>query len=349
MFSLSLFFCIVIRMKVKTSRSLRKAPHVYGIHKTFTAIYVILAAAFLIAPIVLIRYELIFQSGLLGFFIGIAFLMLSATICSKELCRCHGEFYIIDAHVISIIFCCCCAAFCTAYYIDNVATILSMCPQFDVNSDVSLESQTELNITVSYMAPERGMLRRQSLNLKYNTEEKCLVRNHQNMPGEETLGSLNIESFRYEAARLRYLEKHREWLRTLNTEDEEETTKTDELQFYMLRNEIRMLIEETARPYEGANGFSTRSVVPLQTTSLQQDEQFELDRAAKICRNEKGLAVFLLGILIFCEILYAVTIGVYAWLGSWTTTLCPVRVQHLPTCNQSLPPPSSLNAKTRRV
>lgn len=187
----------------------RGAPNIRRIHATFTAIYAILAGFFLVAPILFINYELIFQSGLLGFFILTAGWMLSATIWGKELCFCHGEFYLLNRFFFSIFTCSALGFLFTLYYVYNVANILSMCDQPDT-------------ITTT-----------------------CILPN---------------------------------------------------------------------------------------ATNAEKDAQFEVDRAAKICRNEQGFGVFLLVTLIIVEILYLITIVVYAWIKSWTSCLCLPRTPHTSTC-----------------
>ena len=195
----------------------RGAPNIRRVHASFTAIYAILAGFFLVAPIIFINYELIFQSGLLGFFILTAGWMLAATIWGKELCFCHGEFYILERFLISIIACSVFGFVFTFYYLYNVANILSMCDQFDTTTHIS----------------------------------------------------------------------------------------------------------------------STVVHVATILTNAEKDDQFQIDRAAKICRNEQGFGIFLLVILILVEILFLLTIAVYAWLKSWTNCLCLPRTPHTSTCSLS--------------
>ena len=301
------------------------APNIRWIHASFTGIYVLFAAFFLIAPIVFINYEIIFQSGLLGFLIGIAFLMLSCVMVGKEICLARGQFFILHRHLIAIIFCAVAAAIFTFFYIWNVANILSMCSQFDANMSATMASQTEIRI--SYTTPFHGILRRQSLRLRYDAEEKRLIRSQSGAP--EIPESLKTESFRYETRRMQYKETYRRLLQTLKTIEEVERMGMEasiadeqEMQFYMLQNEIVMLMEEQSRRYEEMSSYAIKSVVPLHTTSIEEDEQFQEDRAAKICRNEQGFGIFLLVILILAEILYILTIAVYAWIKSWTNCIC---------------------------
>lgn len=112
----------------------RKGTNIKAVHSTFTAIYVILAAFILSAPVWFINYELIFESGLLGFTVGIAFLLVSITIVGKELCHTRGEFVILGRHVILINF----AAFASMVYIGlwylwNTINTLRQCSEIQVN------------------------------------------------------------------------------------------------------------------------------------------------------------------------------------------------------------------------
>ncbi len=75
----------------------------------------------------------------------------------------------------------------------------------------------------------------------------------------------------------------------------------------------------------------------IRIATVDQDQQFQLDRAAKICRNEYGFALFLVVLLILIEVLYLITIGVYAWLKSWTNCLCQPRPVHTPACILNVP------------
>lgn len=186
-------------------------PNIRAIHGTFTTIYAILAGFFLAAPIIFVNYELIFQSGLLGFLILTAGFMFAATIWAKELCVCHGEYYILNRFIIAIIFCCVGGFIFNFYYMYNVIDILSMC------------------------------------------------------------GTIN---------------------------DNEGTS------------------------------FHLMAV----TTSSEKDDQFQVDRNAKICRNEQGFGMFLAVTLILVQILFLLTVAVYMWLKSWANCLCPTRVLHTPTC-----------------
>lgn len=188
------------------------APNIRAIHGTFTTIYAVVAGFFLAAPIIFINYELIFQSGLLGFLILTSAMMFAATIWANELCVCHGEYYLLNRFLIAILFSCAAGIIFNFYYTYNVINILSMCGGGD----------------------------------------------------ETTTSSLHKMS------------------------------------------------------------------VP--TTNQEKDDQFQLDRVAKICRNEQGFGIFLAVTLILIEILFLLTICVYAWLRSWHTCLCTNRVLHTPIC-----------------
>lgn len=184
------------------------APNIRAIHGTFTTIYAVVAGFFLAAPIIFINYELIFQSGLLGFLILVSGLMFAATIWANELCLCHGEYYILNRFLIAILFCCAAGFIFNFYYTYNVINILSMCSAEDTSSS---------------------------------------------------------------------------------------------------RLHIMVVLSE-------------------------KDDQFQLDRVAKICRNEQGFGIFLAVTLILIEILFLLTIAVYAWLKSWHNCLCVNRVVHTPVC-----------------
>lgn len=285
----------------------------------------------------------------MGFLIAVAVLMLSCVIVGKELCACHGEFYVTNRHIWSIMFCCGAAAICTFYYIYNVANILSRCPQFEVDSGAALSimQATHMTLSLSYKSPVDGMLRRQSLSIKYDTEEKCLVREHAATADAAAAADLKIESYKYEASRLRYKERHREWLQNMKQQEKEEEDD-DLLKFYMLQNEIEMLLEEASRPYDAGSGYSQKNVIPLHTTTVEEDEQFQEDRAAKICRNEQGFGIFLLVLLIICEILYVTTIAVYAWLKSWMPSICPARPRHTPVCTSYVVTPLNSRKKLHK-
>ena len=307
----------------------RNAPNIRRIHSTFTAIFAILSAFFIALPVIWVNYELSFQSGLLMFFIIITALMLSCVMWGKELCLCRGEFAILTRHIVSILFCCLAGAFFTFFYIWNVANILSMCPQFVVNTSVTLDEQTEIGISLSYLAPDRGIMKHQSLHIRYNQAQQCLVRDQTDEPEEPE--ELTIETFRYDKREMQYREKHRKWLEAITERtriQEEGGEKTEELQFYMLQQEIKMLLDEKAKFQEKSSGFTTQNTIPMHITSLEEDQQFQVDRAAKICRNEKGFGIFLLVILIIAEILYLITFIVYLWLWSWLSCLCAPK-----TCN----------------
>lgn len=354
-------------MNASRRRLLAKAPNVKDILTTFATIYTILGMVFIFGPLAFIRYEIIFQSGLMGYLLVIMTILLSCRIVAKELCVCHGEYYILNRHMTGIIWGCLFAAFFTAFYIWNVSTVLMMCPQFEVNASATLEAQTEVNITVSYVAPSHGIMRRQSLNLKYDTEKRCLLRKQTNNPEAEEHGIFKMESYRYEAARHKYLKKHKQWLDALlkkreqqfagaskkqhdEWEDEEEEEEMEEMQFYMIQNEIAMLLEEASQPYDKSGGFTTRSIIPLQTTNNEEDEKFQYDRAAKICRNEKGFGWFLLYILIFCELLYFATFVVFYWLWTWMPVLAPIRRSHTTSCTDylsTLPPQTGLSSRAQ--
>jgi hypothetical protein len=100
----------------------------------FAAIYIIIAAFFLSAPVFFINYELIFESGLVGWTVGIAFLLTSVTIIGNEYCLTRGEFIILTRHVIMINF----ASFASIvylclWYIWNIIDRLLKCAEMDVN------------------------------------------------------------------------------------------------------------------------------------------------------------------------------------------------------------------------
>ena len=102
---------------------------ILGIHRVFRTLYAFAAIPFLVGAIVCVNFEIIFQSGLGSFTVGIAFLMFSTLIIGKEICLTRGEFYIIGRHIWSIIFA---AAFSIAYlafYIWNIVNILLLCPK----------------------------------------------------------------------------------------------------------------------------------------------------------------------------------------------------------------------------
>lgn len=190
-------------------------PNIRAIHGTFTTIYAIVAGFFLAAPIIFINYELIFESGLLGFLILTTGLMFAATIWANELCVCHGEYYILNRFLIAIIFCCGFGLIFNFYYTYNVINVLSMCDATSSSSSMHMMA------------------------------------------------------------------------------------------------------------------------IPPTTTNAEKDDQFQVDRVAKICRNEQGFGIFLAVTLILIDILFLLTIAVYAWLKSWHNCLCVNRAVHTPACTLS--------------
>jgi len=70
----------------------------------------------------------------------------------------------------------------------------------------------------------------------------------------------------------------------------------------------------------------------LQPTSLTEDQAFQLARAAKICRNEKGFALLMLLVVVLTDILNVITIFVYLWLRRKLRRPCKPCVVPLVTC-----------------
>ena len=66
----------------------------------------------------------------------------------------------------------------------------------------------------------------------------------------------------------------------------------------------------------------------VQTTSLTEDQDFQLARSAKICRNEYGFTMFLVILLIIADLLCLVTIFVYIWIRCKLRCLYPCLVPH---------------------
>lgn len=186
-----------------------KKPNFKYIHCTFTLFYTLITVFFLIAPIVCINYEIIFQSGLAGYTILLTGIMLSATMIGNETIMTRGIFYIYSIHLFSIIFLSFASAFSLSYYIWNDANILLSCSdQPHRNESVSLQSIT---------SNERA----------------------------------------------------------------------------------------------------------IHSTILAEDQEFQVARAAKICRNEQGFATLLLVLIIITIILNIITILTYAWIKSWMRCLVP--------------------------
>ena len=202
-------------MRLQPVKPFRPKANVRGVHATFTALYLLFGAFFLGAPILFINYEIIFQSGLFGFSLGIGFMMFSITLIGKEICYTRGEFHILARHIWAIVFCAAASIFTLAYYLWNVLNILLLCPT---------PHKPDVNSTAVF--------------------------------GGESLKSAHYQSL--------------------------------------------MLIASLDKATD--------------VTSLTEDQAFQLARAAKICRNERGFAMVLLIIIIVTIILNLITIFVYLWL-----------------------------------
>lgn len=159
--------------------------------------YTLITAFFIIAPVVCINYEIVFQSGLVHFTVGLTFIMLITTMIGDECSITRGKFYILHRVSLSIIVCAALSIAFLSWYLWNTIDILSHCSKVTQEGDA------------------------------------------------------------------------------------------------------------------------------LSSHKLTVDQQFNVDRAAKVCRNEHGFAILLLCLLIGTIVLNILTIIVYTWLRSWTRRLCP--------------------------
>ena len=131
---------------MKSTRGSReKYYNIRPLHRLLATIYTIIAIFWLGAPIICINYESIFQSGLLGFFLGATFLFLSATIVSKEAIRngTRRDFMLTYRHAIGIILCAGATIFFSSFYIWNLTQALGKCDSF-VSDTSSNESSVEI-------------------------------------------------------------------------------------------------------------------------------------------------------------------------------------------------------------
>jgi hypothetical protein len=290
----------------------RSVYNVRGIHSLFTAIYTILGAFFLGAPIIFINYEVIFQSGLMGFFIVVGALMISIVMIGKELCRQLGEFAVLRRHTITIAAAALFSILFSFWWLWNIINILSMCDDFAAPNTTG-SGGASVQLLVYYTAPYEGIMRQQVLTRKYGYDEKHGLLEAQQVSNATNRRLRQTQSYRYTAQRARLHAQRREILRALSQENEQES------HFSLLENEIIMLFEEEKREVDERTSYSVKSVTPIHVTTAEEDAQFQELRARKICRNEQGFAIFLAILIIITMILNLITIGVYTWLR---TVIC---------------------------
>jgi hypothetical protein len=306
----------------------RRLPNIRRLHGTFTAIYTIVAAFLLGAQIFFINYEVVFQVGLLSFWIGTAFLMLSCVIIGKELLRaagCVNLFTIAYAHTISIIFCCVACIIFSFFYLWNLIQILSMCDDFQSHHNMSHMMQTQIDVLVSYKAPFHSIIRQQALLLKYTMKPE----QQEDGPTDALPMAPGPPSTRHVEPRiLRQKPQHpysvnQTFLRHLLREQpqqQQDTSYIDEevaMGFSLLDHEVDNLIRQESQRIEAKNSFPVRTDRPIYTTTHHEDLMFQELRARKICRNEQGFAIFWIIFIILTDLMNLITIGVYCWLRTF--------------------------------
>lgn len=219
-----IFFSYIAQKKVCATNNMstrRTKLNIRSIHATFSAFYIVIGGILAVAPIICVNYEAIFQSGLTVFMVGMAYLMVSMTMIGKEVCLTRGEFYLLNRHIILLVFSAGAHILASAYYLWNLIKILLLCPTFHNPNNGSL--------------PE----------------------------------SMSITS-------------HSASLLSIAGVDR-----------------------------------------AVKTTTISEDQAFQIARAAKICRNEYGFAMCLTILLLLADIICLVTIFVYLWIKRKIRCLYP--------------------------
>jgi hypothetical protein len=263
---------------MKSTRGTRKKYYnVRPLHTLLATIYTAIAVFWLGAPIICVNYEAIFQSGLLGFFIGVAFLFLTATIVGKEAIRngTRRDFMLTYRHAISIILCASAAIFFSSFYIWNLTQALRKCDSFGSDS-----SGNESSVEVLVMHRVNQRLR--VLSVRYeriNDETTPLIRKKRS------------DELPWQAEKV--------------------TTITP---YSQLEAEVNHLIVLNEQRYSSKKQITSTINDAIETTSRAEDVLFNELRARKICRNEQGFAISLVVLLIVMDLLNMATIGFHIWI-----------------------------------
>lgn len=253
-----------------------------ALHNTFTTIYALIAVFWLGAPVFFVNYEVVFQSGLMGFFIGTAFLMLSATIVGKEAIRnrTSHHFMLTYRHSIGIIFCAAAALALSLFYLWNIAHTLTMCDSFLTNATEPVTA-ADLDSSVELLVSYRANQRLRVLRATYNEEGTLLLGT------KKRSASSNATS--------------------------------PPPSYTSLQQEVKTLIVKHEQRYSYKKQMATMATMEamnegIETTSRAEDVLFQELRARKICRNEQGFAIAIAILIIVMGLLDLTTIAVYIWM-----------------------------------
>lgn len=263
---------------MKSTRGSReKYYNIRPLHRLLATIYSVIAIFWLGAPIICINYESIFQSGLIGFFLGATFLFLSATIVSKEAIRngTRRDFMLTYRHAIGIILCAGAAIFFSSFYISNLTQTLSKCDSFLSDSS---GNESSVEILVMHRVEER-------LRVLYAKYER--VDDSGETPGIA---------------------------RRKKRSDELPLQQQQQQPYSQLESEVNHLITLNERRYSPKSQITPAANEAIETTSRAEDILFNELRARKICRNEQGFAISLLILLIVMDLLNVATIGFHIWI-----------------------------------
>lgn len=263
-----------------TRGSRQKYYNIRPLHRLLATIYSAITVFWLGAPIICKNYESIFQSGLLGFFLGATFLFLSATTASKEANRnrTRRDFMLTYRHAIGIILCAGLALYTSYFYISNLTQMLYKCNSFVSHSN---GNESSVEILVMHRIEERLRV----LYAKYERIDN----------GNETPGIA----------------------RRKKRSDEPPLQKQQPQQqqpYSQLESEVNHLITLNERRYSPKSQITPAANEAIETTSRAEDILFNELRARKICRNEQGFAISLLILLIVMDLLNVATIGFHIWI-----------------------------------
>jgi len=268
------------------------------LHYFFSVLYGVLAAIIVSASIFGINYEITFQTGLLGFDVGIAFLLIASTAISRRTQRRTSEYLIYRDCAIAIATTCAISIIFTSFYLYNVVYILAVkCPEFQ-NGHVA--PHVEL-LLVSYIYPHKSISKQNVLLLRYNATERSLSRRKQ----------IDHQWF---AASDRYQHQKSAYDVLMALPEAERRTVTA---FHFLEQEVQLLLGENLRAMgvEEERGFSAQQHEHGGEGANREEERIFLElKARRICRNEYAFAVFWAVFLSLLILFNLLTIGVYSWI-----------------------------------